>query len=166
MRLTKASATPVAYAFPLGLFFIAVLVGGQPIVWAGVAFFLIGIAMLGQHGLEIDPAQARMRTYHSLFGYSVGRWQPLPSVVGVTIKYFAYTTTNATPSGNSSWGIWNDSRQFSKEIVTMLSVAGSSTGIILQTYALEQAAEAVDFGQTLADQLAVPLNNYLPAYTV
>lgn len=45
----------------------------------------------------------------------------------------------------------------------MLSVAHSSTGIVIKTFPLSELQEATIFAKDLAEQLGVLLNVYLPA---
>jgi hypothetical protein len=162
LRLTQTSFGPVAIGLPIIIFFILVISGCAPLLAAGIGLVsCIGAHWLVQTGVEVDIKRGVQRTFYSILGNSVGSWKPLPPVIGVTLKYFSAISRNATPSARNSWGIWKDSDKRNEEIIVMLSITGSSTGITLQTFPIDGLSVAVDFAQDLADQLGVPLNTYL-----
>lgn len=165
LRLTQTTFGPVAFGLPIALFFMLIISGCAPLLSAGVGLvFCIGAHWLVQTGLEVDLSKGSQRTYYSILGNPTGSWKPLPPVRGITLKYFSTTSHNTTPSSTNSWGMWKDANKRNEEIIVMLSIAGSSTGITLQTFPIEGLPAAVDFAQGLADRFGVPLNTYLPSH--
>lgn len=73
---------------------------------AQILLFLLVIAGLavassGHTALEISQDLHHFRKYYAVLGYKIGDWRPMPTVVGVTIKYFA-----TIAKGNSKYN-WN-----------------------------------------------------------
>ena len=132
--------------------------------WLAGAIGLLGWAVLcsGCTGLEISPDRRRSRDYWGVLGLRFGSWQPLPPVVGVTLKYYA--TLAAGRSGPTSWGIWQQSSRRYEELVLMLSLHNQPTGIITGRYTLDEVNEAIDFAHELAAYFDVPVNQYLPPH--
>lgn len=159
MQLTKTPLAPLKFVLPSTVFVVAVLAGSSPVTAACLAVPGLVLARMVSSGIELHPTRRAYRTYYSLLGYAVGRWKPLAAIVGLTIKPFSYAN-NPSPS-DTSWGMWNDSRPPTREIVTLLSVAGSQTGVVLKTFPAQEARKAAVFAQNLASQLDVPLNSYL-----
>ncbi|MBO0359050.1 hypothetical protein J0X19_13910 [Hymenobacter sp. BT186] len=164
IRVTEAPVASLTFTLPIATFVILFLLGCGPLLSAGIAFACIGAAWLVQSGLEIDLAQGMQRTYYTALGFSVGQWKPLAPVVGITLKYFSSIQPNTTPSSRRSWGVWNDASQRTEEVIVMLSIAHSSTGMIIKTLPLSEMQEAIAFAKDLAEQLGVPLHTYIPAH--
>ncbi|QJX48538.1 hypothetical protein HMJ29_17085 [Hymenobacter taeanensis] len=165
LRLTQASFGPVAFGLPITLFFILIIAGCAPLLSAVIGLVsCVGAHWLVQTGLEIDTTNRLQRTYYTVLGDVVGSWEPLPPIAGVTLKYFSTVTHNTTPSSKNSWGIWKDDHKRNEELIVMLSVAQSNTGITLQAFSIDRLQAAHDFGQSLASQFGVPLNIYLPPH--
>jgi hypothetical protein len=139
LRLTEASFGPVAFGLPITLFFILIIAGCAPLVSGIVGLACcVGAHWLVQTGVEIDTTRRLHRTYYSVLGNVVGPWEPLPPVTGVTLKYFSTVSRNSTLSAQNSWGIWKDGDKRNEELIVMLSVARSNTGITLQSYSLDR----------------------------
>lgn len=82
----------------------------------------------------------------------------MPAVVGVTLKYFATTTR-----GSSKYN-WKTPVNRSEEIIVMLSVRDSSTGLIVGHFPVDNVNEASDLAHYAANIFQVPVNTYLPPH--
>jgi len=111
-------------------------------------------------GIEFSADNKFFRKCHALFGWRVGRWQKLPIIVGVTLKYFS--KFEKTDSGDT-WGIWNNTPQREEKLVVMLSVKHTAVGIILGNFSVKDVNQAGDFAHEVANRLGVPVNTYLPS---
>ena len=121
-----------------------------------VAMLLGALASSGHTALELSPDYRKYRKYYSLFGWKTGRWQQLPPVVRVTLKYFA------TSSRHTSKYTWGSAVARHEELVVMLSIKNSATGLIIGTFSLDDVNPAIDFARDTAEHLGVPINKYLP----
>ena len=128
----------------------------------GGSFALIGclLIVLTKAGMEFSTDCRSFREYYSLFGWRFGRWEQLPAIVGVTVKYFS-ETTSVTP-GRYSWGIWNDSPRQCEKLVVMLSVKNKPIGIVIGDFSLDDVNEAMSFAHNIAEGFAVPVHTFLP----
>lgn len=129
---------------------------------------IVGLTLLAcllswstQAGLEVRATPRALREYYSLFGRRWGRWQPLPPIVGVTVKYFSELVP-PTPS-KYSWGIWNDQARRDEQLIVLLSVQDRPVGVVVGHFAADDAPGALAFARGLADDLAVPVHTFLPS---
>ena len=116
--------------------------------------------ILTKVGMEFSADHRAVRAYYSLFGRRFGRWQPLPPIVGVTVKYFS-EVVSPTP-GRYSWGIWNDAPRHYAKLVVLLSVKNNLVGIVVGNFSLDKATEALDFARNMAEGFAVPMHTFMP----
>lgn len=117
------------------------------------------IASFGKVGVEFSTDFRSFREYHALFGWRIGRWQQLPIISGVTLKYFS----EVIPTDSTySWGIWNDKPTIAKELIVMLSIQNKSTGIIIGRFSVQDTHQAVGYVQGVAKDFGVPARIYLP----
>ena len=114
-------------------------------------------------GLEISADRRHRRDYWGLLSRRFGRWQPLPPVVGITLKYHS-TVTKAGQPNVTSQHTWKPARRRSEELVLMLSLPNQPTGLIVGRYDLDEVNEAIDFAHELAGYFDVPVNQYLPPH--
>lgn len=114
-------------------------------------------------GIEISPDLRRSREYLALAGWRVGAWQPLAPVVGVTLKYYS-TLEKAATSSTTHWGVWNDAQRRREELIVMLSLQHSATGLIVAHFGLDDVNVAIDFAHDTAARFDVPVNQYLPSH--
>ncbi|WP_162910555.1 hypothetical protein [Hymenobacter oligotrophus] len=161
IRIIKGPVTGLSFAAPLATLFVSSLLSNRPLLSVGIALACFGATRLVQSGFEIDQARRLQRTCIIVLGHSLGRWKSLVSIVGITLKHFTSAQHNNTPS-SSSWGIWNDAYRVKQEVVVMLSIAHSNTGIIVKTLPLGELQATQTFAAGLAEQLGIPLNVYLP----
>ena len=147
---------PLLLAVPFGLAVLLLLAGYDPLI--GVGTGLLGCLLLGlsRPGLEFTPDCRSYREYHALFGWRFGRWQLLPKIVGVTLKYFTVKINN------SSKYRWNSTSEQSQSLIIMLSVENKQDGIIVAYFSIEAVSQAIVYANELADTLHVPVNLYLP----
>ncbi len=146
----------VALAAVLALYGAAVWVAGL----FGLAL-VFGLSSWGA-GLEFSPDLQRYRPYSALGRWRFGRWQPLRPVVGVTLKYYS-VLERASTSGSSNWGVWKSSHNRREELIVLLSLRGSATGLIMAHFTPDDVNDAIDFAHDTADRFRVPVNQYLPA---
>jgi hypothetical protein len=130
-------------------------------VWGSIAGGLIIwlIASDSHSGLEFSSGGGYMRNYYGLFGYKIGSWEKLPSVIGVTIKLFSKI---ADDNSEYSSGIWGATSQRHQEIIVMLSTPNSHSGIIVARYDVNEVNKATEFAHDTAERFNVSVNNYLP----
>ena len=114
-------------------------------------------------GLEISVDRQRSRDYWGLLSWRFGRWQPLPPVVGITLKYYATRTKAGRPSALSG-GVWKPTSRRHEELVLLLSLQNRATGLIVGRCALDDVNAAIDFAHELADYFNVPVQQYLPPH--
>lgn len=164
IRLSKAPLGALSLIIPITVFIILAIAGYQPVPSAIIALVCISASWFVHWGTEVDTLRRLQRTYYTVLGLSFGRWKPLPPIVGVTLKYFSSVSHNPTPSSSTSWGIWKDNFKRDEEVIIMLSIVQSSTGIIIRTVPIVELEAALEYAQSLAHQLGVPLNTYLPAH--
>jgi hypothetical protein len=86
----------------------------------------------------------------------MGRWQLLPPVIGITVKYYSSITRVRAKYNQGS------TRYRSEEVVVMLSVKGSTTGFIIGRFATDEVNTAIDLAYDTATGFRVPVNMYLP----
>jgi hypothetical protein len=115
----------------------------------------IGAASSGHTALEVSEDLYRYRKYYAVLGFKIGDWRPMPTVVGVTIKFFSTVI-----KGSSNYS-WEASINRSKEVIIMLSVRDSSTGFVIGRFSADNVNEAIDLARDTAKRFHVPLNNYL-----
>lgn len=155
------TALPISfYAFPVGVFFFLVSIGVSELLSAGIGLLGCLLASLGRIGIEFRLDRTAYREYYTLFGFRAGQWQLLKSVVGVTVKY--YSEIAKSSNGRYSWGVWNNQPRRHEEVIIMLSIRNSVTGIILGRCALDDVNLAIDEAHTIAVFFAVPVRQYLP----
>jgi hypothetical protein len=147
----------------IAVLFFTSLLGGA--MWLGIFLSVLAMVVdcLGKLGIEIRNGRKAYRNCFMLFGWRVGQWQPLPSVIGITLKYFSYMEKgNSTPSGAMSWGIWNNRSQRHEELVVMLSLENSKIGLIINRFELDDVNKAIDVSHDIADFFDVPVHQFLP----
>ena len=128
----------------------------DPVVSAGVGLLGCLMITLGHSGLEFSPDCLTYRYYHKILGYRFGRWQTLPTVVGVTVKYFS------TRRKSSSKYEWSNASKQNEVLIIMLSIANARGGIIIAYFSMDDVNQASDFAHKVAEKLHVPVNIYLP----
>ncbi|MDO7886746.1 hypothetical protein [Hymenobacter cheonanensis] len=142
---------------PLLLALATAPLGGKILI--GLLILFLGLApSLGGTALEISADCRQYRAYYSLFGLKFGRWQPLPPVVGVTLKYFSTVSTRRSKYS------WNATTSHHEEIVVLLSVRNSVTGMTIERFSADDVNTAIDFAHDMADRFNVPVNQYLPPH--
>jgi len=120
----------------------------------GVTGILLGLSMGFMYkGMGFDIAGNRYRIYTGFFRWRFGTWQPLPSIVGVTVKDFSKNATSGEPGGMRADKIGY--------CVLMLSVRNSSQGVILQKFPLSQWDYAMALGAQIARAFRVPIHSFL-----
>ncbi len=139
------------------LFSLLTAPSGVKILLALVILALCLAPSLGQTNLEISPDCRRFRDYYALFGLRLGRWQPLPPIVGVTLKFYS------TISRSNSKYEWNATTSHHEELVVLLSVKGSATGMIIGRFDPDDVNLAIDFAHDTAERLGVVVHTHLPA---
>lgn len=160
-QLIRTELSPIAYGIPIGLFFFLVGLKIEFFVSAGIGFLICLIIGHGSSGLEVSADRRSMRKYYVLLGVQIGgRWEKLPSIIGVTLKYFSEITHSS--SNYKTWGVWKDSSKRYEEIIVMLSVHNSSTGIILSRFPTSYLEQSTAFAHDIAEIFDVPVNKYLP----
>lgn len=122
-----------------------------------VAVLLGLVAQLGREGRELSSDNRRYRRYFDLLGWRWGRWQPLPPVVGVTLKFF----TEVAKGDSTSWGIWDTSGQRYQKLVLLLSLQDSREGLVLNEFNTDELAVTRQAAQELATRFGVPVHEYL-----
>lgn len=130
--------------------------GGVKILIGLVILALCLAPTLGQTNLEISPDYRQFREYYAWFGLKLGRWQPLPAITGVTLKFFS------TVSHSSSKYSWNSTTSRHEELVVLLSVRNSATGMIIGRFDLDDVNPAIDFAHDAAERLGVAVHYHLP----
>ena len=107
----------------IAVLFFTTLLGGSIKLGIFLSLLAVLVDCLAKLGVEIGSDRKAYRNCFVLFGWRLGQWKPLPTVVGVTLKYFSYIARGvSTPGGATSWGIWNKSSQRHEELVVMLSL--------------------------------------------
>ena len=149
-------------AVPVGVAAAALLMGSTvwkalllavllPLPWALLKAFYTGV--------DLSPDRRLFRSYFGLLGLKIGSWQPLPPVVGVTLKYYSKLQRS---NSRYSRGILGAAARRAEELVVLLSVRNSATGIIVGRFSLDDVNPAIDFAHDLAEELDVGVNMYLP----
>ena len=131
------------------------MIGGS---LALVACLLI---ILTKEGIEFSDDHRSMRNYYSLLGWRYGSWEPLPTITGVTLKYFSELVNNT--NSKYSWGVWNNTPNRNEKLIVMLSVQNRATGIILGEFSMDDVNSANSFAHDIAEEFAVPVHVFLPA---
>lgn len=153
-----------AYLFPAAGLTLGLLNSSASNWLAGAAGLLLVAGLSSLYtGLEISADRRHRRDYWGLLGRRFGRWQPLPPVIGITLKYYA-TVTKAGQPNVTSRNTWKPARRRSEELVLMLSLHNQPTGLIVGRYDLDEVNEAIDFAHELAEYFDVPVNQYLPPH--
>lgn len=143
----------------------AYMVGSSAIAGIVFATGLVLLVQRGQPGIELKKNRKAYRNYFAIFGWRLGWWQPLPKVIGVTLKYYSSLSGNdATPSGSTSWGVWKKQSQRSEKLILMLSVLHSTTGFTVYYYEPEDVNDAIDTAHKMADFFGVPMHQFLPSH--
>jgi hypothetical protein len=154
----------LAYFLPsVTLAFASFLLGFNSWVACVLGIMAWLISCTGSTGVEISPDFRQSREYTGFLGWRLGSWQPLAPVVGVTLKYFSELDQARTVNG-SSWGIWNNMPRRHEELIVMLSLQRSATGLILAYFGPDDVNVAIDFAHDTAERFRVPVNQYLPAH--
>ena len=152
------------YLFPAAGLTLGLLNSSASNWLAGAAGILLVAGLSSLYtGLEISADRRHRRDYWGLLGRRFGRWQPLPPVVGITLKYHSTVAKAGRPSA-LSWGIWKPASRRHQELVLMLSLSKQPTGLIVGRYDLDDVNAAIDFAHELAEYFDVPVNQYLPPH--
>ena len=134
----------------------------QILTLAGALVGMI-VIWLSHTSVEISPDNRRYRTCYHVLGMHLGKWQPLPPVVGVTLKYYS-VQGKAPDAPATSWGIWNNTPPRHEKLIVMLSLRHSATGLILTYFDLDDVNTAIDFAHDTAERFQVPVHQYLPPH--
>ena len=148
------------FAVPAGVIFVLAVCGVNNELIGSLALVGCLLLILTKAGMEFSADHRAVREYYSLFGWRFGRWQSLPPIVGVTVKYFS-EIVSPTP-GRYSWGIWNDAPRHYAKLVVLLSVKNNPVGMVVGNFSLNEATEALDFARVMAEGFAVPVHTFLP----
>jgi len=148
------------FAVPAGVIFVLAVCGVNNELIGSLALVGCLLLILTKAGMEFSADHRAVREYYSLFGWRFGRWQSLPPIVGVTVKYFS-EIVSPTP-GRYSWGIWNDAPWHYAKLVVLLSVKNNPVGMVVGNFSLNEATEALDFARVMAEGFAVPVHTFLP----
>lgn len=132
---------------------------------AGIYWFTCGNWLLGLFGLLLalsagflykglgfDLDARCYRVYTGLFKWKFGAWEHLPTICGVTIKYFSVLSTSGRQGRMRTDKIG--------EYILILSVSGSIQGIVLQRFSLNQKEYALALGNQIAQFMQVPLATF------
>jgi len=144
---------------------VAILIASGTTNWVASSIGLVVYLLFSsvQTGLEISADMRQSRDYLALVRWRFGSWQPLPPVVGVTLKYYS-TLEKASTSSATSWGVWNNPQRRHEEIIVMLSLQHSASGLIVAHFGADDVNAAIDFMHDTADRLRVPVHQYLPPH--
>jgi len=134
------------------------IMGTAQVVLLLLILAVIAVASSGHTALEISEDLRRFRKYYAVLGYKIGNWRAMPTVVGVTLKYFATATR-----GSSKYS-WEAPINRSEEVIVMLSVHNSSEGFIIGRFSVDDVNKAIDLAHNTAEQFQVPVNTYLPSH--
>lgn len=130
-------------------------------IGAALALFCCLFIALTKTGMEFSADNQFFREYYSLLGWRFGRWERLPPIVGVTVKYFSEMAGGG--SDRYSWGIWNNTARSQARIIIMLSVENKSTGRIIDNFLTKDVSDALHFAHDIAENFGVPVNIFLPS---
>ena len=148
------------FAVPAGVIFVLAVCGVNNELIGCLALVGCLLLILTKAGMEFSADYRAVREYYSLFGRRFGRWQPLPPIVGVTVKYFSKVVSPTL--SRYSWGIWNDAPRRYEKLVVLLSVKNKPVGMVVGNFSLNDATEALDFARDMAEGFAVPVHTFLP----
>lgn len=115
------------------------------------------IIVLIKSGMEFSSDYHSFRKYYSLFGWRLGRWEKLPPIVGITVKYFS--EISGTSQSKYSW---KNAPTHYEKLIVMLSVKNKSVGIIIGNFSLDDVNPAIDFAHNIAEGFGVPVHIFLP----
>ena len=104
-------------------------------------------------GVDFDLNYRRYRLYTGLYKWKIGAWTQLPTIAGITIKYFSDLVTTQDETGVS--------KDKNARLILMLSVANSSQGIIIQQFGLTEKEHALIMGARIAAIFQVPLATFI-----
>ena len=97
--------------------------------------------------VALDVPQRRYRRFVRLFGFTYGRWEPLPDIAGVVVKYYSeYETAN-----RRQWQVESARASY----VLMLSVRDSAQGLVIKKFAFRHKEAALQLARDVADYLCV-----------
>lgn len=119
------------------------------------------LAALGREGTDLSPDNRYYRRYFGLLGLRLGRWQLLPPVVGITLKFYSEVARGNAGNGPSSWGIWDTAGVRYRKLVLLLSLQGSATGLVVGEFSTDNLEAARQAAQALAGRFGVPVREYL-----
>ena len=159
--ISPSALHPKFFAIPAGIFFVLAVFRVDNIIGALLALFSCLLIVMTKAGMEFSADNHSFRDYYSLLGWRFGRWESLPPIVGVTVKYFSEMEGGG--SGRYSWGIWNNAPRSHGMLIVMLSVQNKSTGIIIANFSTDAVNNALDFSHGIAENFGVPVNTFLPA---
>ena len=146
--LTRESIVAVVFA-AAGIYFLR---NGGWFLGCGGLLLAVSRGFLYK-GMDFDLPGKRYRLYTGLFNWRFGTWNILPSISGVTVKYFSELYTSGKPGR-----IRTDQVEY---YVLMLSVVNLREGIILQRFGLNQKEYALTLSGQIADVFKVPLTIFL-----
>ena len=116
---------------------------------------LLGSLLLSkQRAFAVDRRQQRYCRCVLFFGLPIGKWQPLPPVAWVVLK--PYSEYQTAPLARSFMDVWQTTGP-RQSCVVLLSVEGSSQGIVVGKAPAAREAKARQTAQELAAYLGVEL---------
>jgi hypothetical protein len=160
------SRTRLLFSAPLlgiAVLFFTTLLGCNIKLGIFLSVLTMVVDCLGKLGVEIGSDRKAYRNCFVLFGWRLGQWQPLPPVVGVTLKYFSYISGKGKAAVIPfNWGIWNQGSHRHEELVLMLSLEHSRIGLIIKRFELDDVNQAIDIAHDTAEFFDVPVHQFLP----
>ena len=156
---TSNSGIVLAHLFFIIGFLLALLAIFSPGQHREMALMALLVPLLGsqllvrQRAFAVDWRRRRYCRCVLFFGLPIGQWQPLPLVARVVLK--PYSEYQRPPEyrglgvGETTWAL--------KSCIVLLSVAGSSQGIVVGKAPAAREAEARQIAQQLAAYLGVEL---------
>ncbi|UOQ71685.1 hypothetical protein [Hymenobacter cellulosilyticus] len=120
----------------------------------GSVLVLVGLGLgLSSFHFVLDKTGNRYRSCPTLLGFNLGDWQPLPSLSGITVKYFSEYPI----AGRRRWQTNNPQEHY---IVMLSSKAANRRGIVVGKFPYRQKSQATDLAAQLAAYLALPVTLY------
>ena len=135
----------------------AIFISSERLDMSLLALFILlpgGLLLARQRQFAVDRRQQRYCRCVLFFGLPIGKWQPLPPVAWVVLK--PYSEYQTAPLARSFMDVWQTTGPL-KSCVVLLSVEGSSQGIVVGKALIAREAAARQAAQQLAAYLGVEL---------